>query len=151
MSDFSELCPLFNTGVFNEITFPAIKMTDISATGMGNALIGTGISAKGLSLCFTFGRTVIITGAYLRNQTDLAATEVIILNRHTTETASGVEFGTCKARSSITFQENYKTWVPFTIASPKTFASNDILGLSHSSNTQADAGVYDLIIRYREK
>jgi len=32
MSDFGELCPLFNVGLFREICFPYVKMSD--ATGV---------------------------------------------------------------------------------------------------------------------
>ena len=59
MSDFSSLCPLFNTGVYSEVTFPNIVVKSISTT----TAIGPGIP---------FGRSVIVTSAYVRRQADIS-------------------------------------------------------------------------------
>ncbi|GAG53237.1 unnamed protein product, partial [marine sediment metagenome] len=65
MSDFSELCPLFETGVFHEVTFPNIDMTGITA--VGNGLIGSlTVGVATASGNWTFGRTVVVTGAFCR-------------------------------------------------------------------------------------
>ena len=148
MSDFSELCPLFNTGVFHEVTFPYILMTDISATGRGNALYGTWIGTKSVP-GFTFGRTVIVTGAYLRRTSAMAGIEVILLNHHASQTASGTEFGSLVVPLSVSAMET-ATWVAMTVTE-KTFTSSEVLGLSHATTTAANGGIYDLMIRYKEK
>lgn len=153
MADFGELCPLFTTGVFKEVTFPDIAMTGFSATlgPGGNAMIGTGISAKGASLYFAFGRTVVVTGAYIRPQTIMAASIYVWLVHHTSELATGTAFATFTVAASLTFCEVGATWCPMSLVAGKTFTSSDVLGFAQASNTAADAGVYDLIIRYKEK
>jgi hypothetical protein len=65
MSDFSELCPLFNTGVFTEVTFPNIAMSQITASG--NGLLGSlTCGAATRTAVWTFGRTVLINNAFVR-------------------------------------------------------------------------------------
>ena len=91
MSDFSELCPLFNTGVFGEVTFPAVKMT-LSQTLL-NALEGL-CTAGAHSGNFVFGRTVVVTDAFLRIWTVNEETKTIYLDQRTTSGATPTNFAT---------------------------------------------------------
>lgn len=146
MSDFGELCPLFATGVFKEVTFPYIRMTDQTASG--NALIGTLLSISHIG-AFSFGRTVVVTGAFLRQRDVCKGLQVLLLNHHTTQRAAGTEFGSVEFSITVALYEP-ATYKAMNVTA-KTFASSDILGFSQATGTAASGGVYDLIVRYKEK
>jgi hypothetical protein len=147
MSDFGELCPLFSTGVFNEHTFPNITMTNITACG--NALVGTLTFTKVGN--FTFGRTVLITEAFVRNRVKPGAVENMKLMHHTSQLAAGTEIASLTISVSIGDSEVY-TWQPMTMATGVgTFTSSEILGLTYAVGTAASGGTYDLMVRYKEK
>ena len=151
MSDFSELCPLFNTGVFSEVCFPSIGMT--GHAGTTNALVGT-LSATASSDkagAFTFGRTVIVTGAYVRHRGIAVKGEEALLLKHCASLrASGTIFGSVTINITQSFQEIY-TWIPVTISAEKTFTSDEVLCFTDATVTTLSSGVYDLIVRYKEK
>jgi hypothetical protein len=145
MSDFGELCPLFETGVFKEVLFPNVGMTDIDASV--NALMGT-IVASHSGRFFTFGRTVVVTGGFLRrNETS----EAIILNllHFASVLADPVAIATL---SMTTTGDGVDThlWQPMAAAA-KTFTSDEVLGFSCRTGTSISAGVYDVMVRYKEK
>jgi len=148
MSDFSDLCPLFNTGVFNEITFPNIDMINITASG--NALVGSLASSITMAGYFTFGRTVVVTAAFVRRTSANSVAINLYLKRHTSQTAAGTVFGTATITPTLSILDNY-AYYPFTISAEKTFSSTDILGLAPSLGAAGSMGTYDLIVRYRDK
>ena len=149
MADFGELCPIFNTGVYNEITFPAIDMNAITTSG--NALYGSLGSSITMAGYFTFGRTVVVTGAFAR-RTSANSTVVNLYLRHIaagTFTTIGTIFASGTFTPTISILDNY-AYMPFTVTS-MTFASSDILALAPSLGAAGSMGTYDLIVRYREK
>ena len=145
MSDFSELCPLFSTGVFKEVTFPYVTMTNISA-GV-NALMGT-ITSSHSGRFFTFGRTVVVTGGFVR-RVDTSEAIIVELRHYTTVLAAGTSFGTL---SMATTADGISPmlWQPMAAAT-KTFTSDEVLGFSVRTGTTISAGIYDVIVRYKEK
>jgi hypothetical protein len=148
MSDFSELCPLFETGVFSEITFPAVDMNDITLSG--NALYGSLFPSTTMDGVFTFGRTVVVTGGFARRYTDLQSVTVNLRLVHfTSQAAAGTVFGSCTMLMTLSLQDYY-AWTPFTVTD-KTFTSDEILGISPSLGAAGSMGSYDFIIRYKEK
>jgi hypothetical protein len=148
MADFSELCPLFATGVFKEITFPNIDMNNITLSG--NALYGSLASSITMVGNFTFGRTVVVTGAFARRRGASHTTEVNLYLRHlTSATAAGTIFGTGTITSDLGVLDNY-AWTPF-VVTDKTFTSNELLGLAPSLGALSGNGLYDIMIRYKEK
>ena len=149
MSDFSELCPLFQTGVFNEVLFPDCRMTDVSVCA--NALYATADSMASSLGDWTFGRTVIVTKAWIKKASANAGQETISLNHHTSKNAAGTAFGVLTLSTSVTGQPIGYGYLPVTIAAEKTFESSDVLGLSPAVVTAADGGNFDLMIRYKEK
>ena len=149
MSDFSELCPLFNTGVFNEILFPDCRLTDVSICA--NALYATADAMASSLGDWSFGRTVIVTGAWAKKASAVADLEIVLLRHHTSKLAVGTTFGSLQLSTSVTGQPIGHGYIPFTIAAGKTFESSDVLGLTPSTKTAADGGNFDLIIRYKEK
>lgn len=148
MSDFSELCPLFNTGVFKEITFPCVDMDDITLSG--NALLGSLASSITMAGYFTFGRTVVVTGAFARRYSNVNSVFVTAwLRHHTSQTAAGTVFGTITITPTLSILDYY-AWMPG-VVTEKTFTSSDILGIAPSLGAAGSMGQYDFIIRYREK
>jgi hypothetical protein len=150
MSDFSELCPLFETGVFHEVTFPNIDMTGI--TGCGNALMGSlTVGQPTASAMWTFGRTVIVTGGFVRTKVKptINATVNMHLHHHTSQLAVGTVMMTLDISTTVDGCEIY-SWAPMNSVLAKTFTSNEILGFTCLTGTASGAGTYDLIVRYKE-
>jgi len=148
MSDFGELCPLFNVGLFREICFPYVKMSD--ATGVTDNFLFASTDAKASgSGYFTFGRTVVITKAYVRKQVLGDSAPLIILQHHTSINATGTEFASLSITVSVTGQTPYYAWLPMNVTS-MTFTATDILGMAAASAV-VSAGIFDLIVRYRDK
>ena len=145
MSDFGELCPLFSTGVFSEVTFPSIGMSGVSICA--NGLVGTA-QALTHAGAFSFGRTVVVTDAYIRQDKAPDGEVILKLMHHTSQLAAGTSIGTITFATTVSFREIY-TWSPITVAS-RTFTSDEVLGLGIATVT-ATTPVYDLIVRYREK
>jgi hypothetical protein len=146
MSDFSELCPLFETGVFKEVTFPYVSLTDIEV-GV-NALMGT-ITASHGGAYFTFGRTVVVTGGFVKR---VDTSEAIVLNMQhfTSVLADATAFGTLSmTTTAIGVDPRY--WAPLPTFTGKTFTSDEVLGFGVATGTAVSAGIYDLIVRYKEK
>ena len=141
MSDFSDLCPLFNTGVYGEILVPYID-----------------VSAGTTSICLTafppFGRSVIITDFYISKLTAFAAscTAVIVkLYRQATSLgtmASGSAFAslTLSATATKQFLNTYTTGA----TTDTTFSATQILKVGKSKD-EAGAKHVSILIRYKEK
>ena len=148
MSDFGELCPLFNTGVFNEITFPAVDMNHITLSG--NALYGSLASSITMNGNFSFGRTVVVTAAFARRYSNANSVWVTLWLKHlTSATAAGTAFGTISITPTLSIQDYY-AWKPGVVTA-KTFTSSEILGIAPSLGAAGSMGQYDFIIRYKEK
>lgn len=148
MADFGEICPLFNSGVFSEILFPYVRMSD--ATGVTDNFLFASTDAKAAgSGYFTFGRTVVVTGAYLRKQVIGDSAIVVILQHHTSINATGTEFATLTISITVTGHVPYYAWIPMTVTG-MTFTATDILGMAGASAV-VSAGIFDLIVRYKEK
>ena len=149
MSDFSELCPLFETGVFSEILFPSIALSGVSICA--NALDGTlRMTSNARAGYYTFGRTVIVTGAYARRMGANSVWVDLMLQHRTSGMAVATTFGSLTISITLSGVEIY-TWVPFTLAAGKTFTSDEVLGLTVGSMITGSTGVYDLLVRYKEK
>jgi len=147
MSDFGELCPLFNTGVFSEITFPNVRMSDVSSCA--NALFATYAAMASGSGYFTFGRTVVVSGAWLRKVVAGDGAMIFNLNHHSSINSVGTSFGSLTVSVSVTGMGVLCGYVPMTVTG-MTFTSAEILGLSPATVTVSGTAV-DLIIRYKEK
>ncbi len=140
MSDFSSLCPLFNTGVYGCVTFPNIIVAAISTT----TTIGPAVP---------FGRSVIVTAAYVRRNADISSTVTYTMllakmAAWSVKVVSGTVFASCKISSTVTAYpvSRYKA---FTVTA-KTFNATDLLVVKNSKN-EANNTVMDLIVRYKEK
>jgi hypothetical protein len=147
MSDFSELCPLFETGVFHEFTFPEISLTAISADA--NAIMFSIDEQASSSANFNFGRTVKVTQAWLRMRSAGAGAGIIHLRHCASNLAAGTIIGTMSATTTVTGHGSL-AWVPFTMVSA-TFDSAAVLGLNLATATSDPGALFDLMIRYKEK
>lgn len=148
MADFGELCPLFYTGVYNEVTFPRIGpvSTVSAAVNLLECLSQAPSAGAGR---FTFGRTVVVTDAFIRRYLTNAENENLYLNIRPSGTSTYTVFGTATVTNTISVY-TYHTWWAMTVAS-KTFTSNDVLGLGVGTITAVTQGSYHLIVRYRDK
>ena len=145
MSDFSELCPLFNTGVYNETMFPNISLSLITACG--NALVGKA-TASALG-DFNFGRTIIVTNAWLRKTATPSAAIIVHLRHHSSRLAAGTIFATLTVSTTVTGMSVGYGYVPMNVSTETTFTSAAVLGLGVA--TGYDSLAIDLLIRYKEK
>jgi len=146
MADFSELCPLFATGVFHEVVFPRIALSTVSISA--NLLVGT---EEGIvrSAMFTFGRTIVVTGCYVKRCTTVNSIETMLEMAHrTTQLAIGTVFGSLTLPiTESAHQVNYQ-WAPMVVTA-KTFTSDEVL--SFGTNSKVSSGAVALMVRYREK
>lgn len=137
MSDFSALCPLFNTGVYSEVTFPGIVAGAISTT----TSLGPGIP---------FGRSVIVTAAYVRLRTDISSTVTFTakLAKAASWAATRTVFASCKisATSTAYTVRRYKAMT----VTAKTFSATDVLHIVGSKN-ETNMKSIDVVVRYKEK
>jgi hypothetical protein len=147
MSDFSELCPLFNTGVYNEVSFGTLKFTNCSTTN--NAFNGA-LTAAAHPGVFKFQRTVIVTKVYAQKQ-GAAGTAVVLTagRRAGTGTAAKTVFASCAWTSTDT-KYMAGRMLSFTQASAKTFLAADVLDFGTKTSV-TDPGKYCVIVRYKEK
>jgi hypothetical protein len=147
MSDFSELCPLFTTGVYKEMTVNVVGFTGLSSTM--NALKGAVIKAtKPCSL--KFDRTVIVTKVFA-HQAGVPATAVILLaKRHLSAgTAAGTAFASILFSTTTTIKQKNSLHA-MTQAANKTFLAADVLGFANKTK-KTDGGKFSFIVRYKEK
>lgn len=141
MSDFSDLCPLFNTGVYKEIMVPYID-----------------VSGGTTSICMCafppFGRSVIVTDFYAAKLTAFASTCTAVkikLYRAATAggtMASGTAFASLTLSGSATVQALNKYLTGTT--TDTTFSATQILKLGKTKD-EAGAKHVAVIIRYKEK
>jgi len=152
MSDFSELCPLFSTGVFKEITFPHMyNLTGFSTTS--NFLAGAVTCTSGVFSGFSFGRTVVVTGAKARRWTFTAnssnhTTMMLRLRHRASGAATATNFGSLTVTTTGEVQ-SFLTWSPMTVTDT-TFTSDAVIDLGFGTMTETHVGCYDLIVRYKE-
>jgi len=124
MSDFGELCPLFNTGVFGEVTFPGpMALSGVLSTE--NLLAGTANQTRELFGYYSFGRTVIVTEAFIKRLLT-NSTEVTLHLRHKlsgTQALVGTIFASCTLPLSGSAHQP-GMWKAFTAFNGKTFTSS---------------------------
>jgi len=137
MSDFSDLCPLFNTGVYGEFVFPYVSVSAVSSTE------GTG--------GYIFGRSVIVTAAYVTKHTTVPSTTdafTLKLAKAATFAATITVFASYKISKTVTTQKIGKL-LAMTVTA-KTFGATDVLLLS-SSGVQQNAKRQNVYVRFKEK
>ncbi len=142
MSDFSSLCPLFNTGVYSELMiYPGtLTMTSLPAS--------TTTKLAGLP----FSRSVIITHAYLAKitaPTSTTANATVKLYRAASWGATATAFASRKVSKSTTTQALKKS-IAFTVTA-KTFSATQWLIMRSSIGTATARSVHNVFIRYKEK
>ncbi len=150
MSDFGELCPLFETGVYNELYLG--MLTGTIYTSATYNFMGPAAAPTADPTSFRFGRTVVVTEAYFRRLAAVAAPTVRLkIGRRTgSGTATQSFFGTLTILSNIaTFPDILRAWQAMGPTS-FTLATADVLDISIDLGADA-AGLYDVIIQYREK
>jgi hypothetical protein len=138
MSDFSELCPLFNTGVYSEITLPNLLLAGRSTT---NKVDGG----------YAFGRSVIVTAAYLKKKSAFDATATataVYLCRQASYAATKTVFAS-RLLSATDVTLAVGKWLPFTVTA-KTFSATQVLAVRVKS-LKTGMRPADVIVRFKEK
>jgi hypothetical protein len=147
MSDFSQVCPIFSTGVYSEVAFDNIGMTAVAPTmnGLVGALLKT--TQKG---SFKFDRTVIVTDVYCQRMVAQSGTlATVMCKRHAT---TGGAAGTAVASLAYSFASvviSPLNKVRKMTTAATTFLAADVLGFCLKT-TRANAGKYSFIVRYKE-
>jgi hypothetical protein len=146
MSDFSQLCPIFSTGVYSEVTFNMVTFSGLSSTH--NALVGA-LSKATKPGSFKFGRTVVVTKVYCQRLAKPGTKPIIYAKRHpSTGTAAGVIFATLAVTS--TAAKNPLGRVKAMTTTAKTFLAADVLGFGIAT-LRTSPGKFAFIVRYKEK
>ena len=139
MSDFSSLCPLFNTGVYSEITLPYI-------------FIGTRSTTNKFEGGFPFGRSVIVTAAYVKKHTTPVSTTSAItlkLAKAATWAATRTVFASKLLSKTVTTQAVGR-YLTMTVTA-KTFGATSVLHVV-SGSKEATCSVHaSILVRYKEK
>jgi uncharacterized membrane protein YjfL (UPF0719 family) len=102
---------------------------------------------------FTFGRTVIVTEAFIKRILTNKTTEATLQLRHKTSATlalSGTIFGSITLAVSGSAHQP-PGWKPFVAFTAKTFISSDVLAMCQVSAANMKSGSVALMVRYKEK
>lgn len=150
MSDFSELCPLFETGVYNELYLGDMTLSIYTAPSF-NFLSSCGDPGTAPS-SLRFGRTIVVTEVWMKRKSDatpLSQTICVYIGRRTgSGTTAATVFGTiCMSMSMSTFPKIKHAWQAI---GPTSFTLNtaDVLDIAA---VVPDALECEFIVQYREK
>ena len=141
MSDFSDLCPLFNTGVYGEIQAPYISLASRT-------------TSEHFWTFPPFGRSVVVTDFYVTKLTTFAATctalHLIMFRAATKATARGAAtaFASIILSATITAYPIDRALTGTT--TDTTFSATQILKF-FCSHSEAGAKRVSVIVRYKEK
>lgn len=141
MSDFSDLCPLFNTGMYGELHLSQVALTSKTTSDILFALPA-------------FGRSVIVTDFHVNKLTTFAGTctalKVVLYKGASLTTTIGAQtaFASITLSSSITAYPINHYFQGTT--TDKTFSATDVL-FAHTNKSEAGAKTVNVLIRYKEK
>jgi hypothetical protein len=138
VSDFSALCPLFSTGVYSELTLPYCNAGGVSLTEVVDA-------------GYPFGRSVIITAAYLKKHTLFSATATgtkLYLCRQTSASGTATVFASIVLSATDTVVVP-KQWAAFTVTAT-TFTATQVLAV-RANKARTGMKHVSVIVRYKEK
>jgi len=159
MSDFGELCPIFNTGVYNELylgTFTtSIYYNSITAiTASGNNFLGCPGCAATVPSSLRFGRTIVVTNWWGRKKVanNNSVSVILILGRRTgSGTAAASVFGSLTFEcGTTTFPDIVNAWRQGQMTLSMTLNTADCLNIANSVG-EDDGPTVDIIVQYREK
>jgi hypothetical protein len=138
MADFSALCPLFSTGVKNELFIERFTLASLSTT------------ARILGKLPPFGRSVTVTTIYVRPTTKWPSTTAALTFKAGLATSQLVASATYTVFASLKISKSYtiKKWYAMTTTA-KNFSPGNVLRFSVSSN-ESCKGV-EVWVRYKEK
>jgi len=149
MSSFGELCPLFNTGVYNELYLGRLTGSIYTTTTM-NFLSNPGSPAT-CPTSFRLGRTVVVTELFLRRFVANTTASISLHVGRRTGTGSAVVSGF----GTLTFEDDVTTFPDFSrVLRPlgaTSFTLHTADALQIGINGEATAGDFDIIVQYREK
>jgi len=150
MSDFSELCPIFNTGVYNEL-YLGRWTASVYTSATYNFLSSVGDPATAPT-SLNLGRTVVVTKAWIRRVG--AITTAVASYRLGKRTGSGTAtqsiFGILALGEDASAHPDFAgNWQLISLTACMTLNTADYLDLS-GVGAGTDAS-FDVIVQYREK
>jgi len=134
---FSELCPLFNTGVYGEVTLPEASLSSVATT-------------VNIHHGFCFGRKVVVTDAYVVKGTGTWTTAAIFNLMHLTTASISVASQTLVGSYAFITSSASQTMghcLTMNITNT-TFDTTDIVSTSNES--EVTGGKVAVIIRYKD-
>ena len=151
MSDFSELCPIFNTGVYHELFLGRLTASLYTSATL-NYFSSPGDPATA-PISLNFGRTVVVTNCYVRRKG--AITTATISLQFGRRTGSGTVdqsiFALLKfAEDTTTFPDKDGAWQQMTMTACMTLHTADFLSMNDAVGNATNAS-FDVIVQYREK
>lgn len=155
MSDFGELCPLFYTGVYNELYLgrftTSVYYTSVTLTQ--NFLSCPGLPPSNPS-SLRFGRTIVVTNWWCKKKVanNNSASVILILGRRTgSGTAAASVFGSMTFSVGTTaFPDIVNAWQQGQMTACMTLNTADCLSIANSVG-EDDCPTVDIVIQYREK
>jgi hypothetical protein len=138
MADFSALCPLFSTGVKNELFIERFSVSAVSTT------------ARILAKLPPFGRSVTVTTIYVRPTTKWPSTTAALTFKAGKATSQLVASATYTVFASLKISKTYTVnkWYAMTVTA-KDFSPGNVIRFSVSSK-ETCKGV-EVWVRYKEK
>jgi hypothetical protein len=138
MADMSALCPLFNTGVKNELYISRFSLTGLSTT------------ARVLAKLPPFGRSVTVTTIYVRPTTKWPSTTAALTLKVGKATSQLIASATYTVFASLLISKTYTVnkWYKMTTTA-KSFSPGNIIRFSVGSK-ESTKGV-EVMVRYQEK
>lgn len=100
---------------------------------------------------FTFGRTVIVTGCYVRIVAAPGSVTIVEMQHLASRLAAATTIGSIITSTSVTGMAVGYTWKAMTVAAGKTFTSDEVLGFTVATVMASGGGTFDFMVRYKEK
>jgi len=142
MSDFSDLCPLFNTGVYGEIQVPHVTLANRS-------------TSERIWTLPPFGRSVIVTDFYVAKETAFAGscTNLTLLMCRAASAAAGRAAVTAFASVMLSATETTQAVGKYLTGTTTdtTFTATQCLAFFANDADKAGAKHVSIIVRYKEK
>ena len=151
MSDFGELCPIFNTGVYHEL-YLGRWTASVYSSATFNFMSSVGDPATAPT-SFNLGRTVVVTNCWVRRKGAITtATVSLQIGRRTgSGTATQSLFGLLKLAEDATAHPDFDgNWQRLTMSTSMTLHTADYLDISDAVGVATNAS-FDVIVQYREK
>jgi len=155
MSDFGEICPIFQTGLYNELFIGEITASLYTTASMNMLDVQTEVAANAGS-CLRLGRTVVVTNAWFRRAYDVVVDTAVLTLKIGRQIGSGTVTATFYATVAIgedacAHPDLMDHWRQLTLSSSMTIHTADCLFASATGAGAFESGIWDFLFIYHEK